>query len=227
MRAIIGGTSIFSLPLLREGRKRKVSTVYGEVSVYLLKDCVILNRHGAEKNIPAHRINHSANMMAIKSLGIKEVVALNSCGSLHKEIEPGTFIVPDDYLNFDVISIFDNRIKHILPGFSPLLRKLCIQVLSELKLPFRDKGIYAQTRGPRLETKAEVNFLKDYADIVGMTLAKEATIAKEVGLRYASICSVDNYANGIGSGGLSYRLIKKNAERRCEIYQRIIERISR
>lgn len=225
MIAIIGGTSIFSLPILQNKKARSISTKYGESRIYSLKHYIILNRHGIDKDIPPHRINYSANLAAIKSLGIEKVVALNSCGSLHKEIKPGVFIVPDDYINFDVSTIFNNRIKHIIPGFNAPLRKICVQILKELNLNFKSEGIYVQTRGPRFETKAEVNLLKDYADIVGMTLSSEATIAKELGLKYASICCVDNYANGVVSRPLSYEIITKNAEKNLQIWEKIIDKL--
>ena len=150
---------------------------------------------------------------------------MNSCGSLHKEIKPGTFIVPDDYLNFDTATIFNDKIRHITPGFDRTLRRFCSRLLKELNLNFRDKGIYAQTKGPRLETKAEINLLKDYADIVGMTLAKEATIARELGLKYASICCVDNYANGVISRPLSYKVIRENVKKNLQVWERIIEKL--
>ena len=225
MIAIIGGTSIFSLPLLKSKKAERVSTKYGGVFVYSFARYIILNRHGMNEDIPPHRINHPANLTAIKSLGIKEVIALNSCGSLHKQIKPGTFIVPEDYLNFDTATIFDDKIRHITPKFDEPLRKSCIQILKGLNIEFRDKGIYIQTRGPRLETKAEINLLKDYSDVVGMTLAKEATIARESGLRYASICCVDNYANGVISRPLSYKLIRENVNKNLLVWERIIEKL--
>ncbi len=226
MLAIIGGTVIFSLPLLKDKRAEMLCTKYGKAFFYSFDNLIILNRHGVDKNIPPHCIDYAANLGAIKSLGVKKVIALNSCGSLKKEIKPGTFIVPDDYLNFDTITIFGNKIKHITPMFDKMLIKTCIQALKELNLSFRNKGIYAQTRGPRFETRAEVNLLRDYADIVGMTLAKEATIARELGLKYASICSIDNYANGVASRALSYKLIKENAKKNLPLWEKIINKIA-
>jgi len=162
MIAIIGGTSIFSLPFLKKKRIELISTKYGNVRVYPFEQYIVLNRHGIEKNIPPHKINHSANLMAIKFLKIKN---------------------------------------------------------------FRDKGIYAQTKGPRFETKAEVKLLKDYADIVGMTLAKEATVAKELDLEYASICSIDNYANGVINKPLSYKVITQNVKENLQVWENIINNL--
>jgi 5'-methylthioadenosine phosphorylase len=60
--------------------------------------------------------------------------------------------------------------------------------------------VYVQTRGPRIETVAEVRALAKVADIVGMTVASEATLACELGMEFAALCTVDNYANGLGGG---------------------------
>jgi 5'-methylthioadenosine phosphorylase len=58
-------------------------------------------------------------------------------------------------------------------------------------------GVYIQTPGPRFETKAEVNILKKLGDVVGMTMASEATLCMEYSIPYVSLCSIDNYCNGI------------------------------
>ena len=65
-------------------------------------------------------------------------------------------------------------------------------------------GVYIQTRGPRIETVAEVKALPQFADIVGMTVASEATLACELGMEFAALCTVDNYANGLGDEVLTY-----------------------
>jgi 5'-methylthioadenosine phosphorylase len=83
--------------------------------------------------------------------------------------------------------------------------------VGSLKLEIIDKGIYVQTKGPRLETRAEVSMLCNFADVVGMTMASEATLARESGLTYASMCSVDNYANGIVDEPLDNDKILANA----------------
>ena len=68
-------------------------------------------------------------------------------------------------------------------------------------------GVYVQTRGPRIETVAEVAALAKIADIVGMTVASEATLACELGMDFAALCTIDNYANGLGADVLTYNHI--------------------
>jgi 5'-methylthioadenosine phosphorylase len=83
-------------------------------------------------------------------------------------------------------------------------------------------GIYIQTTGPRLETKAEINFFKRFGDIVGMTLASEATLCMEQGIPYVSICSVDNYCNGIGGKRLTVAQMTRNAKKSVQAFERLV-----
>jgi 5'-methylthioadenosine phosphorylase len=77
-----------------------------------------------------------------------------------------------------------------------------------------EQGVYFQTVTPRLETKAEISFMKNYADVVGMNMASEATLATELGLRYADISTVDNYAHGIiEEEVLDYKKIVEDASK--------------
>jgi len=89
-------------------------------------------------------------------------------------------------------------------------------------------GVYAQTRGPRLETVAEVRALACAADLVGMTVASEATLAMELDMRFAAICTVDNYANGLGETALTFDQVletsRANARRMEKILENIVER---
>ena len=79
--------------------------------------------------------------------------------------------------------------------------------LSSLVPEARLGGVYVQTRGPRIETVAEVAALAKIADIVGMTVASEATLACELGMDFAALCTIDNYANGLGADVLTYNHI--------------------
>ncbi len=206
--AIIGGSGISALPFLKD------------------KKVFFLNRHGKNRNIPPHKINHKKNLLKIKSMEIKKVIGVNSVGSLKLNIKPGSIIVPDDYINLkNIQTYYDIKAKHITPGLDETLRKEIINVAKRAKIRVIKKGIYIQTIGPRLETKAEINMLKDYGDIVGMTMANEATLAKELGLRYASICMVDNYANGIIKKPLTFEMIKKTQKRNQKRIARLLREL--
>lgn len=199
---IIGGTSLFGTKLLEDAEEREVDTKYG--TVYLLftatttHEVVFIPRHGKERNIPPHRINYKANIMAFKELGVEKIIGATSVGSLKRDIKPRSLIVPHDYISLcSIPSFYDDELVHVTPGLDEDLRSSIIKVAKDSGIDLVEKGVYFQTVGPRLETRAEINFIKDYADVVGMSMASEATLATELGLRYASISTVDNYAHGI------------------------------
>jgi len=219
---IIGGTSLLftKLPQLE---KQVVSTPFGGAEV-LAGDVTILLRH--QGNVPPHRINFCANMAALAILGVDRVIALGSCGSLKPEIKPGSIMVPDDYMSIsDIPSIHTHAISHVMPVISHKL-------IHDLGCEFpgaRVGGTYVQTRGPRIETVVEVETLAKFADVVGMTIASEATLACELDMEFAALCTIDNYANGLGTEVLSYEHIVETArlfrERTDEMVRTIIEKM--
>jgi 5'-methylthioadenosine phosphorylase len=163
---------------------------------------VVLRRHASAGDgapIPAHLVDHHANVRALCEAGCDRVLALSSVGSLQNQWGPGTIVVPDDYLAFDSTPTFfaDTR-GHSVPGFDPAWRAQVVDAWQAAtgERPI-DRAVYAQTRGPRFETPAEVRMLAAHADLVGMTVATEAHLAKEAGLAYAAVCKVDNLGNGL------------------------------
>jgi purine nucleoside phosphorylase len=168
-------------------------------------DVVALPRHGAGHEVPAHLLDHHANVRRLCELGCDRVVAVASCGSLRTDWTPGTAVCPDDFLGPSVApSFFDDTRGHSIPGFDAAWRSSVIEAWNaDAGLPLIDGGVYAQTPGPRFETPAEVRMLARDADLVGMTIAAEAILAREDGLAYAAICTVDNLANGLEAEPLS------------------------
>jgi 5'-methylthioadenosine phosphorylase len=219
MLGIIGGTSLVfaKLPSLE---KNVVNTPFGNAEL-LCGDILMLMRH--QNGLPPHRINYRANLAALAIAGASRIVAFGSSGSLKSEITPGSLLIPTDYISMtDIPSIHDNAMVHIRPELSPGLGKELSRIV-----PFaRTGGVYVQTRGPRIETVAEVTALAKIADVVGMTLASEATLACELGMEFAALCTVDNYANGLGSEVLSYEHIlstsREHRTRTEEIVTKII-----
>jgi 5'-methylthioadenosine phosphorylase len=88
-------------------------------------------------------------------------------------------------------------------------------------------GVYVQTRGPRIETVAEVKALSAWADVVGMTVASEATLACELGMEFAALCTVDNYANGLGGEVLTYEHILSTSRTHRHRTEEIVSTIIR
>jgi 5'-methylthioadenosine phosphorylase len=220
---LIGGTVLPNTRLIRDGLKRQIDTPFGEVELFDCGRFVYLQRHG-NGNIPPHRINHKANIYAIKSF-TDSVIGVASVGSLKKSIKPNTLAVPEDYIDLNPPTYFDDEIRHITPSFDEGLRKHILEAAAWNKIKVFDGGVYIQSRGPRLETKAEVRMLAQFGDIVGMTVASEATLASELGLKYATICSVDNLANGLAKERLDFGEIKGSAEKNKAKVETLLEKI--
>ncbi|MFH1126407.1 MAG: 6-oxopurine nucleoside phosphorylase, partial [Candidatus Altiarchaeota archaeon] len=91
------------------------------------------------------------------------------------------------------------------------LRQHILSIARKNRIKLHDKGVYVQTAGPRLETKAEINVIKKWGDVVGMTMASEAILAQERGLAYAAVCTVDNYAHGISKEILDFKRVMEEA----------------
>jgi 5'-methylthioadenosine phosphorylase len=213
---IIGGTSLFGTKLLEDAKEKEVETKYGTVYLLFTADVVFIPRHGKERNIPPHRINYKAHLAAFKDLGVEKIIGVTSVGSLKRDIKPRSLIVPHDYISLcSIPTFYDNEIVHITPGLDVGLRNNIIKVAKDFRgIDIVEKGVYFQTVGPRLETRAEINLMKNYADVVGMNMASEATLAKELGLRYANISTVENYAHGIIAGEeLDYKKIVEAASK--------------
>jgi len=219
MLGIITGTSLFGVAF--EGRRETIKTEYGEVVVFVGGDAIFLPRHGAAMNTPPHRINHLANIRALEKSGVAGVICIASTGSLKPEIAPGTILVPHDYINFGRhVTFYDTEIRHVVPGFDEPLREKIIKAGGG-----KENGVYVQTRGPRFETKAEIAVLKQYADVVGMTMANEATLCSEAEIPVAALCTVDNYANGVSGQELDYEAVIETAGKNRAIVTDVISRL--
>ena len=222
MLGIIGGTSLL-YSRLPDLAPRRVDTPYGPAEA-LCGDFALLQRH--QRGLPPHRINFRANMAALAILGVDHIVAIGSAGSLKREILPGFLVIPHDYMTWgDSPSLHDHSVSHTLSHVRPEMDRNLSENLGRIVPGAHQGGVYVQTRGPRLETVAEVKALARMADLVGMTLASEATLSCELGIPFTALCTVDNYAHGLSDEVLTYEHILETSRAHRDRTAAIIEKI--
>lgn len=226
---LIGGSGLREPTFLENAKSRSLDTPYGAPSAPAVLGLhgdlriVFLLRHGLGHGIPPHRLNHRANLWALKELGATVILATASSGSLKKAIHPGSFVVPNDFVSFWTIPTFhDEDALHSTPDLDAELRDILVTAGRAAGASVRTRGVYVQTTGPRLETPAEVAHFATLGDIVGMTMASEATLANELDIPYAAVCSVDNYCNGLVERPLTFDQIRVTQERTQAALIRIV-----
>ncbi len=214
MFAIIGGSGLTQLSNLDISRREVVRTPYGEPSGALTFgrigccEVVFLARHGYGHTIPPHLVNYRANLWALaKAGGAESVISVASVGGIRSDLAPGTLVIPNQIIDYTwgrhstYYEGGDSPVVHVdftEPYDGPLRTRL-LTAAAKAGEAVVDGSVYAATQGPRLETAAEITRLeRDGAHIVGMTGMPEASLAREMGLPYAAICVVANWAAGRG-----------------------------
>lgn len=216
--AIIGGTGVYALAELTDVETQDVHTRYGAPSGPIRigslggKRIAFLARHGEAHGVPPHRINYRANLAALRQVGAQRVLALNTVGGIAAQYGPGVLGCPDQLIDYTwgrISSLCDDdaegrgngEVLHVDFGdpYTPTLRHELLAAASRAGVSVVDGGCYGATQGPRLETKAEIaRMRRDGCDLVGMTGMPEAALARELGLDYACLAIVANWAAGAG-----------------------------
>jgi len=242
MLGIIGGTGLTQLDNLKITRRQIIRTPYGEPSAPLVfgeiagDKVIFLARHGSSHTIPPNAVNYRANIWALQSEGVTNIVAIATVGGIHADLTPGTIALPDqilDYTHSRKNSFHDGQempVKHIdfTEPYCAKLRELCKKAASNASENLIDGGIYAAVQGPRLETAAEINKLeRDGATMVGMTGMPEAALAREIEIGYAALCPVANYAAGRGNSlhGIKYEQIGEVLAETMGRVRKLIEQV--
>ncbi len=238
MIAIIGGTGLYE-PQIFGGKKKEIETPYGatEVIVGSLKGkkIVFLSRHGSGHALPPHKINYRANVLGLKRMDVKRIIAVNSVGGINSKLAPGDLIVPNDFIDLTKgrdSTFYADKVVHVdfTNPYCPEVRAALVSAADEVRGRVFDGGVYACTQGPRFETPAEIRMLSALgADVVGMTGLPEAVLAREQEMCFASVCIVTNYAAGISKDKLTAIEVKEMIERMLgdmkKVMARTIERI--
>jgi 5'-methylthioadenosine phosphorylase len=226
--AFISGTSIVNSDLFSTWEVKKIKTVHGEVTCKTKGDFGLINRHGYAFPLPPHAINYRANIRALADLGYRDIVSLNSVGSLRKELPPGTFVSCSDYVGLQQgpATFYDDELRGGAPGIANnLIPRLTRELAPEFTI--QPGKVYVQMRGPRFETKAEIRIVQSWGDVIGMTAAHEADLCTEAGLNYNSLALIDNYANGLEGTAIDFakfkELVKDNQAKVNRLFTRMLE----
>lgn len=211
--AVIGGTGVYALAELADAESHQPVTHYGapsgpvRVGKLGSRRVAFLARHGEGHSLPPHRINYRANLAALKSLGATRVLALNTVGGITERFGPRVLGCPDQLIDYTwgrISTICEEPgtdVLHVDFG-EPYSRGLRTEIISAAKksgVALVADGCYGATQGPRLETRAEIaRMRRDGCDLVGMTGMPEAGLAREMGLDYACVAIVANWAAGAG-----------------------------
>lgn len=212
--AVIGGTGVYKLADLQDVRAHDVDTRFGApsgpVRVGLLggQRVAFLARHGEGHSVPPHKINYRANLQALKDLGATRVLALNTVGGITDACGPRVLACPDQLIDYTWGRVSTTceepgtDVLHVDFGdpYTHLLRQQILAAARATGVALVDGGCYGATQGPRLETRAEIRRMRrDGCDLVGMTGMPEAGLAREMGLEYACLAIVANWAAGCGT----------------------------
>ena len=216
---VIGGSGFYSF--LDDVTEITVETPYGPPSDSLFlgkvagREVAFLPRHGRKHHIPPHRINYRANLWALRSLGVRQVLGPCAVGGLRPEFGPGTLVVPDQLMDrtkgraqtsFDGEALPDGRLPNVVhvsfaDPYCPAGRQAAVRTAREGGWEAVDGGTLVVVEGPRFSTRAESRWHASQGwSVIGMTGHPEAILARELALCYTSLTLVTDLDAGAETG---------------------------
>jgi 5'-methylthioadenosine phosphorylase len=203
---IIGGSGVYHLPGLADLREERISTPWGEPSDALRfgrigrTEVVFLARHGRGHRFSPSGINYRANIHALKSVGVTDIVSVSACGSFKQELAPGLFVLVDQFIDRTYArqtSFFGNGcVAHVSLAHpvAPRLQDRIAAAADAEGIGFVKGGTYVAMEGPQFSSQAESLAYKAAGfDVIGMTAMPEAKLAREAEISYATIAMVTDY----------------------------------
>jgi len=170
-------------------------------------------RHGDSHSTPPHKINYRAIIYALKAQGVTHIIATHAVGGITASCKPESLVLPNQVIDYTsgrehtYYDDFSQGLEHIdfsYPFAGEVYQRFLHTINTASKSDYTSivvGGCYGCTQGPRLESAAEIQRLKqDGCDIVGMTAMPEAALAREQKVDYASISMVVNWAAGVEPG---------------------------
>ncbi|HEY55036.1 MAG TPA: S-methyl-5'-thioadenosine phosphorylase [Dehalococcoidia bacterium] len=204
--AVIGGSGLYDIEGLTDIKEINVDTPFGKPSAPITtgrlgeKNVAFLPRHGKGHQISPSEVPYRANIYALKSLGVEQIISVNAVGSFKKKIKPGQLVIPDQLIDRTrqrANTFFGEGIVVHIPfaePFCPILSRILFEAAREAGAKVHGKGTLVVMEGPAFSTKAESRLYRSWgADIIGMTALPEAKLAREAEICYASIAGVSDY----------------------------------
>ncbi len=203
---IIGGSGLYKMEGFEKINWKKINTSWGNPSDKILiakldkEEIYFIPRHSRGHKINPTNINFRANIDAMKQLGVTDIVSVSAVGSLKEDLNPGTFVIVDQFIDRTfsrVKTFFDDEIVAHVSMAKPTshgLAKCCESALKKLNINYQLGGTYVVMEGPQFSTLAESNLYRSWkADVIGMTNMPEAKLAREAEIRYCTVAMVTDY----------------------------------
>ena len=203
---VIGGSGLDDPDIIKDLQSSTRKTLYGETTIKSGRlndvEIVFVPRHGANHQFSPTYVNYRANIQALKDLNVTHIIATNACGSLKEEIDRGDFIIPNQFIDFTkhrnntFHDDFSKGMHHevMADPFDKQLSDILYSVAEELGFRIHRDKTLVTIEGPRFSTRAESKmFIAWGADIINMTVATEAALAKEAAIPYAVVAMSTDY----------------------------------
>ena len=236
---IIGGSGFYQIEGLTDIETIDIETPFGKPSDSLIsgklddQHVVFLPRHGVGHPLLPSDLNVRANIYALKSLGVEWLISVCAVGSLRQEIEPRHFVIPDqlyDHTKNRISTFFgDGLAAHISLAhpFCEYLSRFLHEAATEVGATVHNGGTYICMEGPAFSTQAESQVYRQLGfDIIGMTAAPEAKLAREAEICYAVLaCSTDYDCWHPDHDNVTTEMILDNLRSNVEISKQIVKNV--
>ena len=206
---VIGGSGLYELFEPGTADEIDVPTPFGATSSPISvgtmsgRRVAFLTRHGRAHSVAPHRIEHRANLWALRSLGVRAVVSSSAVGGLHPDYAPGTFVVTDQLIDRTwgrADTYFEDEVQHLsfADPFDPVLRRAAIDAIAALDVPFRPTGTCVVIQGPRFSSRAESVWMREAGGhTINMTMSPEVPLAAELGIGTVNLSFVTDADAGL------------------------------
>lgn len=205
---IFGGSGFYSL--LSDAEELTVETPYGAPSARVTvgdiggRKVAFLPRHGERHQLPPHMINYRANVWAMKSLGVTQIIGPSACGSLQPDVEPGHFVLCDQFVDRTKgrkDTFYDGPVAtHISMAepYCPSMRSVAAKAATDIGITCHASGTVVVIQGPRFSTKSESKWFADQGwEVINMTQYPESCLARELEICYLNISLITDYDVGL------------------------------